>query len=196
MWQGISNFGDATLTLPAALTCTLWLALSNRRQALRWIVLLSVGMLFVGATKILYAGCGTEFSQFSFRVVSGHTMLATSIWTVTLSILWQSFRSQQSRFIAPGLIIGAVIALVRVIDHSHTVSEVVAGWIVGAAIACSFLRRYHHVERTSVSRRLAASCLFLVSGIAYGHYAPIQRLIDTHSPGLCEYSRQELTGNF
>ena len=58
MWSEISNIGDAALTLPIALTCAAWLALTDWRLAARWGVLLAAGMGLVGATKILYAGCG------------------------------------------------------------------------------------------------------------------------------------------
>ena len=93
MWSEISNIGDAALTLPIALTCAAWLALTDWRLAARWGVLLAAGMGVVGATKILYAGCGIELARFDFRVISGHTMLSTSVWTVALSMLWQAFRT-------------------------------------------------------------------------------------------------------
>ena len=50
MWSEISNIGDAALTLPVALTCAVWLALSNWRLALRWVAPLALGMSVVGAT--------------------------------------------------------------------------------------------------------------------------------------------------
>ncbi|OXH87354.1 phosphoesterase, partial [Burkholderia multivorans] len=43
MWSQISNIGDAALTLPIALTCAGWLAVSNWRLAVRWIALLAAG---------------------------------------------------------------------------------------------------------------------------------------------------------
>lgn len=64
MWHEISYMGDAALTLPLALVCATWLSAFNRPQAVRWLALLSTGMTLVGATKVLYAGCGFEISQF------------------------------------------------------------------------------------------------------------------------------------
>jgi membrane-associated phospholipid phosphatase len=189
MWSEISNIGDAALTLPVALTCAVWLALSNWRLAVRWIVLLAAGMSVVGATKILYAGCGVELPQFDFRVISGHTMLSTSVWTVALSMLWQAFRPGKVPGMAAGLAIGAVTAVARVFDHSHTTPEVVVGWLLGALVALVFLHAYDRVPRRSFSPRIAAVCLLLVSGIAYGHRAPFQQMIDTHSPQFCAFVR-------
>ncbi|VWB73945.1 phosphoesterase [Burkholderia dolosa] len=189
MWSEISNIGDAALTLPIALTCAAWLALSNWTLAVRWVALLAAGMIVVGATKILYAGCGVEIPQFDFRVISGHTMLSTSVWTVALSMLWQAFRPGKAPGVAAGLAIGATTAVARVFDHSHTVPEVVAGWLLGAAVALVFLHAYDRAQKRAFSPRVAAVCLLLVSGIAYGHRAPFQQMIDAHSPQLCAFMR-------
>ncbi|MBY4869347.1 MULTISPECIES: phosphatase PAP2 family protein [Burkholderia] len=189
MWSEISNIGDAALTLPVALTCAVWLALSNWRLAVRWVALLALGMSLVGATKILYAGCGIELPQFDFRVISGHTMLSTSVWTVALSMLWQAFRPGKLPGVAAGLAVGAVTAVARVFDHSHTIPEVIAGWLLGALVALVFLHAYGRALKRSFSPRIAAVCLLLVSGIAYGHRAPFQQMIDTHSPQLCAFVR-------
>ncbi|RQR37525.1 phosphatase PAP2 family protein [Burkholderia sp. Bp9143] len=189
MWSEISNIGDAALTLPVALTCAVWLALSNRRLAVRWIALLAAGMSLVGATKILYAGCGVEIPQFDFRVISGHTMLSTSVWTVALSMLWQAFRPGKVPGMAAGFLVGAVTAVARVFDHSHTIPEVVVGWLLGALVALVFLRAYERAHKRAFSPRIAAACLLLVSGIAYGHRAPFQQMIDTHSPQFCAFMR-------
>ncbi|KVE99659.1 phosphatase PAP2 family protein [Burkholderia vietnamiensis] len=189
MWSEISNIGDAALTLPVALTCAVWLALSDWRLAVRWVALLAAGMSVVGATKILYAGCGIEIPQFDFRVISGHTMLSTSVWTVALATLWQGFRAGKAPGVAAGLAVGAVTAIARVLDHSHTVPEVVAGWLLGAAVALAFLRAYGDAQPRAFSPRIAAVSLLLVSGIAYGHRAPFQQMIDTHSPQFCAFVR-------
>ncbi|MGS0891799.1 phosphatase PAP2 family protein [Burkholderia stagnalis] len=189
MWSDISNIGDAALTLPIAVTCAAWLALSDWKLAVRWVAQLAAGMSLVGATKILYAGCGVAIPAFDFRVISGHTMLSTSVWTVALTMLWQAFRSGRAPGVAAGLGIGALTAVARVFDHSHTIPEVVAGWLLGALVALTFLRAYERARKTSFSPRVAAVCLLLVSGIAYGHRAPFQQMIDTHSPQLCAFVR-------
>ena len=195
MWSEISNIGDAALTLPIALTCAAWLVLTDWRLAVRWGVLLAAGMGVVGATKILYAGCGIELPQFDFRVISGHTMLSTSVWTVALSMLWQAFRAGKVPGVAAGLAVGAVTAVARVFDHSHTIPEVVIGWLLGALVALVFLRIYDRAHKRSVSPRIAAVCLLLVSGIAYGNRAPFQQMIDTHSPQFCAFMRTSGNGS-
>ncbi|CAE6969357.1 hypothetical protein R70199_08056 [Paraburkholderia domus] len=79
MWNAISNLGDAALTVPAPITCTIWLKLLSREFASRWMLLLAAGMALVGVTKILYAGCRVAIPSIGFRVVSGHTTLSTAV---------------------------------------------------------------------------------------------------------------------
>lgn len=86
MWSAISDLGDAALTLPLSAACCAWLlrASPERRYAVSWLALLAAGMLVVGLTKILYAGCGVQIRAIGFRVVSGHTMLASAVWPMAL----------------------------------------------------------------------------------------------------------------
>ncbi|MFL9911368.1 phosphatase PAP2 family protein [Paraburkholderia sp. RL17-337-BIB-A] len=184
MWNAISNFGDAAVTLPLAVGCAIWIAASDRRVAAYWLVCLSVGMAIVGATKILYAGCGIEIREIGFRVVSGHTMLSSAVWTTCIALfLRRSGRSSVG--ITLGLASGAIIGAARVFEEAHTVSEVIAGWAVGSTVALFFLRS---LDKSHVQLRgtvVAAVSLLLVSGIAYGHNAPFQSLIDRYSPTIC-----------
>lgn len=185
LWNAISNVGDAALTLPLAMACAVWLRLSDPTLARRWVFLLSIGAALVGATKILYAGCGISISAIGFRVISGHTMLATSVWTVVLALVFQTAGASIWKASGVGLIIGALTAMARVLDHAHAVSEVLAGWTVGATVGILFIGTLGR-GRTKLFRPLAAAgTLFLITSLAYGHHAPIQRLIDEHSHYLC-----------
>ena len=195
MWSLISNLGDAALTLPVALACAVWLALTDRRLAIRWIVCLAGGMALVGVSTILYAGCGIEFEQLDFRVISGHTMLATAVWTVAFSLLWSN--GPRLRWIAPtaGLFAGATMGMVRVFENAHTVSEAISGWMVGALVAMLFLRaRGEQLKLTSPV--IAGIGLFLVTSLAYGHRSPFQQLIAAYSPTLCTNAASALSRIF
>ncbi|MFM0405244.1 phosphatase PAP2 family protein [Paraburkholderia dipogonis] len=185
MWTAISNVGDAALTLPVALTCALWLRLSDKTLAVRWVVLLVAGMALVGMTKILYAGCGVEISAIGFRVISGHTTLSTAVWTVAIALLWRSTGGNARVGALAGLTVGVLTAFARVFDDAHTVPEVIAGWLLGALVAALFV---HPLARSNVKlfRPFAAAAgLLLVTTVAYGHHAPIQAMIDHYSPGIC-----------
>jgi hypothetical protein len=62
---------------------------------------------------------------------------------------------------------------------------VVAGWVLGSAIAVYFLQRFFKASRRMPRSLVGGLGLLLVSTIAYGHHAPIQQLIVRYSPWLC-----------
>ncbi|KWZ44701.1 phosphoesterase [Burkholderia savannae] len=185
MWSAISDLGDAALTLPLSVVCCAWLVRSSpeRRDALSWLVLLAAGMLVVGLTKILYAGCGVQIRAIDFRVVSGHTMLASAVWPMALLLGLQWLRSDMT--LTAGLVLAALIGTARVFDKAHTVSEVIAGWAVGTLVTLSFVL---WKGAPAVSRRLwlyASVSLLAVLAVSYGRHAPIQAAIEQYSPFLC-----------
>jgi membrane-associated phospholipid phosphatase len=185
MWSAISNVGDAALALPVAIACATWLTLSNRRLAWQWLLLLAAGSALVGATKILYFGCGVEFSPLDFHVISGHTALATAVWTATLALVFRGAGGNVKAGAAAGLLIGAVTALARVADRAHTPSEVIAGWLVGATVSLLFVNALRRSEARIMLSSAGACALALVVGAAYGHHAPIQDMIEQYSPDVC-----------
>ncbi|SAL33756.1 phosphatase PAP2 family protein [Caballeronia telluris] len=192
----LANVGDAGFTLPIALALAVWIATSRWQLALRWILTLGVGMCFVGATKIIHAGWGAEIEPIGFRMVSGHTMLATAILTVVLALLSDRLELGKGLGIAAGLAIGAVTAAARVVDHSHSLAEVISGWIVGATVALLFLRAYARSDARPRYPMGAIAGFALVAMLAYGHRAPFEMMIDIHSPALRALVGAELTRFF
>jgi membrane-associated phospholipid phosphatase len=185
LWTIFASIGDAAFTLPIALVCAIWLWFSARRQAGRWILLLAIGMALVGATKILYAGCGIEIPSLNFRVISGHTTLSTMVWPVAVSLLCRCAGGRVRYGVMLGLLIGAATAVARVVDDAHSVTEVVAGWMLGGVLAVLFVRGFVRSGVQLAKPRFAALGLLLVASVAYGRHAPIQEVIEAYSPGVC-----------
>ncbi|CAB3731744.1 phosphatase PAP2 family protein [Paraburkholderia rhynchosiae] len=184
MWTVFTNLGDAAVTLPIAAVCACWIALFDVRLACRWIATLAAGVAVVGASKIVYAGWGISFPASDFRVISGHAMLSTSVWIVAITLQLKWWRLPPSIGIVAGLAIGALTGVSRVMDHSHSLPEVVSGWILGALVAMSFLRAALSVEFDRLRPAWSTASLLFVSALAYGHHAPLQRLIETRSPEI------------
>ncbi|AZQ53844.1 phosphatase PAP2 family protein [Burkholderia cenocepacia] len=196
MWTAISDLGDAAMTLPLALVCIGWLTCSatGRRDAAAWASMLAAGMALVGATKMLYAGCGIQIRAIDFRVISGHTMLASAVWPMTCVLALSGrapWRANTSLSLGLGLglwlglALGALIGVARVFDDAHTPAEVAAGWLVGSAVALAFVRRHGAPRVDARYRALVAGSLLAVSAVAYGRHAPIQAAIDNYAPFLC-----------
>lgn len=188
MWTAVSDLGDAAMTLPLAVVCIAWLTRSTagRHVAASWALMLAVGMALVGATKMLYAGCGIQIRAIDFRVISGHTMLASAVWPMTCVLaLGGGEQLRASTSLSLGLGLGALIGIARVFDDAHTPSEVVAGWLVGSAVALAFVWRHGAPSVDARYRALVAGSLLAVSAVAYGRHAPIQAAIEMYSPFLC-----------
>jgi membrane-associated phospholipid phosphatase len=188
MWAAISDLGDAALTLPLAVVCFIWLTrtLTGARVAIAWGALLAGAMLLVGVTKILYAGCGVEIRAIDFRVISGHTMLASAIWPMSCLLALRNDRAiGSSAALSPGIVIAGLIGISRVFDDAHTISEVIAGWALGLLVTVLLLRWHSVPTLPAKLRPLAAGSLLTVSAVAYGHHAPIQTAIERYSPFFC-----------
>jgi membrane-associated phospholipid phosphatase len=153
-----------------------------------WVASLAAALALVGATKILYAGCGIEMRSIDFRMISGHTMLTSAVWGVAFGLLAGSRDVKWYRLgAASGLALGALIGLCRVAQGAHTPSEVIAGWVLGSGIALFFLRRFFKQPRRMPGPIFAGLGLLAVSTIAYGHRAPIQQMLVIYSPWLCRW---------
>ncbi len=184
MWTLFTNIGDAAVTLPVAAVCACWLALLDVRLACRWAAMLAAGIALVGASKVFYAGWGISFPVSDFRMISGHAMLSTSVWIVALALQLKWWRLPAFPGIVAGLGIGALTAASRVMDLSHSVPEVVTGWILGALVALLFLRKALAADFEGARPAWSAASFLCVCVLAYGHQAPLQRLIETRSPQL------------
>jgi hypothetical protein len=144
-------------------------------------------MALVGISKILYAGCGIEVSAINFRMISGHTMLAASVYTVAGGLLLAGFGSHWYRLgAAAGLLFAAVIGVSRVMTNAHTTAEVVSGWLLGGAIALTLLVRVFDQPRKMPRAVFAGIALLAVSTLAYGHHAPFQAMIERYSWWVCK----------
>ena len=138
----ISNLGDAgSFLVPLALACAIWLRVTGKHLALRWLLSLAIGMALVGASKILYAGCGVEISAIQFRMISGHTMLAAAVWPVLLALVAAGVNAGWHRAgTIGGLLLAAAIGVVGS-SRMRTRRPKVAGWPLGGAVAVLFLQR-------------------------------------------------------
>jgi hypothetical protein len=122
-WSATSNVGGPALTRPLAAASATWLTLSDTKLAYRWVILFCAAMAIIGATKLLYPGYGWELRSLDFRVISGHTALATPPWTITIALLSHNFRERAIPEASAGLSVGLVTGVARVSDHTHSLPE-------------------------------------------------------------------------
>jgi membrane-associated phospholipid phosphatase len=177
-WTDITHYGDVTITSLAAAVIAAWLFIEDeKRLAFWWSVLFAGGMGIVIATKMAFIGWGIGIRAIDFAGFSGHAMRSAAVLPVLFYLILQ-----RARFIvcAGGVLLGfvcaAMIGVSRILMHTHSTSEVVAGLLLGGAISLAFIRIAH----TSLSKhvfkplRIALSMLALLPA-PYVHPAPTQQ---------------------
>ncbi len=141
-WPIVTHLGSAGLMLPVFAIVAGGLWISRRRAALyTWLLALAGGAALVLASKLAFMGWGIGSAALDFTGISGHATLAASILPIWLGWL---LAARGGRFsilgLGLGLLLGTLVAISRVVLHAHSVSEALAGWLLGSAVALAAAR--------------------------------------------------------
>ncbi|TJZ67152.1 phosphatase PAP2 family protein [Chitiniphilus eburneus] len=135
-WIVVSWLGHTWLVLPLAL---MFVVGGDARGAWRWLAALTLAIGLTLVSKLAFLGWGIGLRALDFTGISGHAMYAAAVWPVAGALLASPTRRRL------GLTLGGVLALLIGVSRLglavHSPSEVVAGWMVGAAAATWVLRR-------------------------------------------------------
>jgi membrane-associated phospholipid phosphatase len=164
-WILLSELGNSTWLLPAATLIALaagagkWLPWS---AVWRWLGATALTALAVLASKIAFMGWGIGSVALDFTGFSGHAAMSAAIYPTLLAWLGQSLGRHCRLW--PGVLLGTglavLIAISRLPLHAHSVSEVIAGTMLGLASTAFVLhRRIPQLERTGVGYLPAAGLL-------------------------------------
>jgi membrane-associated phospholipid phosphatase len=108
------------------------------RLARLWCLLLGAGLLLVTITKIVFIGWGARIAKLDFTGISGHATRVAAIMPVMLPA--QKARTWEGRLaVTAGMAFGFAIGVSRLMLQVHSGSEVMAGYILGAAISLAFI---------------------------------------------------------
>lgn len=141
VWQVITHLGSSSLLMPALALVLggLWEA-GLRNIAQRYALHLALAVALTVFTKCLFFGWGIGIAALDFTGISGHTLLATTILPLVLrGIPWPALQRGGWLPALSALLVMAV-GVSRVVLGAHSVSEVVAGWVLGAAVVLPTLR--------------------------------------------------------
>jgi len=134
IWQVITHLGTSSLLLPVILLLATGLWQARQTAALRiWLAGMVTATIITLATKIAYIGWGIGITSIDFTGISGHTLLATSVLPL-LSVLAMGLSGKSGLPLVAlmGLLAGAVVGISRIVLHTHSISEVVIAWLLGA----------------------------------------------------------------
>lgn len=190
-WIAITNFGSSALLLPFATAIAVCLAAGRAwRMALLWLGVFLAGVTLVIVSKALFIGWGIGAHAIDFTGVSGHAMLSAAIFptAVYLVLYRRSLSVRMWCSIGAGLIALAV-AVSRVVLNAHSISEAVAGVMLGFLVSVSFIvlsRRYPDPHLSGRSLLLVFGLLFV---LLYGQRLPTQHWIRDAAMSLAGHHR-------
>jgi membrane-associated phospholipid phosphatase len=141
-WTHISRLGEFTFMSLVAFAIAIWLfAEGEKRMALWWSALFAAGMGVVTITKMAFIGWGIGIRPLDFTGFSGHAMRAAAVYPV---LLWLLLQKAPSPLRAAGVLLGfafaTTIGISRLALHAHSISEVMAGLMLGGAVCVAFIR--------------------------------------------------------
>ena len=159
----LTYFGDSMLLLPTAVIIAILLCwkTENRRAVWFWLLLFGCAGLVVSLSKIAFLGFGIGSARFNFTGFSGHSAMSATLWPVLLWLLSGRFSSPWRRLLlVVGYAIPVMVGWSRLALNAHSVSEVVAGLVLGFTLSTAFLLSQRAVHPQSFS--LVQLCIALL----------------------------------
>ncbi len=146
-WQLVTRLGEAQIALPVLVASMVWLMRrhGNLRLVSWWLCFVAVAALLTLATKVAFIGWGVGIAALDFTGVSGHTMFASCVYPLLACMLFTEWSTQQRRgAVWAGVALALVVGISRVMVNAHSVSEVIAGLVVGGAASAAALTFARH----------------------------------------------------
>jgi membrane-associated phospholipid phosphatase len=140
-WNFLTRLGEAQILLPAMACALGWIGWRSGwavlvRGVAGWVLLLAVAATLTLISKLAFIGWGWGWAWADFTGVSGHTLVATAILPA-LASLATSTASRRGRgiLLVLAVLLVAMVGVSRVVLGAHSVSEVLAGWLLGAVVS-------------------------------------------------------------
>ena len=161
IWHILTRLGEAQILLPAAaLTAIALFARSEtRRLALSWMMLIITAAVITTASKVAFIGWGVGWADINFTGVSGHAMFAAAIYPILMiTFVSGQLRGNHRLSLALGCALAILVGLSRIEVGAHSLSEVLAGLVVGGAVTATALAIF---ETSAILIRLIVPAILL-----------------------------------
>lgn len=135
-WHLLTRLGEMQILLPAALLALLTLLRRPQARPLArwWLVFLLASAGLTTASKLAFMGWGIGNAALDFTGISGHAMFAAAIYPLLLGTLASHASPVVQRLaIGAGFVLALLIGISRLEVGAHSVSEVIAGLLLGGA---------------------------------------------------------------
>ncbi len=153
MWEHVIPFGDSSWTLPLAASIAVTLLLGGHlARAVHWLACLGVGVVVIITGKLAFDLGGWCLPAIGFFSISGHAMQTTAIYPLLFMMIGSGLGEHAARWgFYLGLTASLLMAVALISGNYHTLSETVAGAMVGAAVVSSYYRWYPSLRPAHLS---------------------------------------------
>jgi membrane-associated phospholipid phosphatase len=198
-WPLLTRLGEMQLLVPAALIA-IWRMhreVDARPLAAWWLLALALATLITTATKVAFIGWGVGSAWLNFTGISGHAMFAGAIFPVLMGAFTSHAKLWLQRSaVAAGFGLAALVGLSRSMVDAHSVSEIVAGLLLGGLASLSIIL-VHRLPRAVMGPRLAVVvALWLLAGMLSAPVSPthslVTRLALSMAGKAAPYTREDL----
>ena len=183
-WQLVTFFGDSTVLLPSAavLFIVLFQRKDSKQLAWHWALLFGITGAIVCASKLAFMGWGIGIRELDFTGFSGHTALSAAFWPILLWLLCaRAIPALRFASVILGYTLAGLVGYSRLMVHAHSTSEVIAGFLLGAAGSALFLLMQSRVSITHTAKlswgSLASLVIIPALLLNTGAKAPTQSLL-------------------
>ena len=152
-WPLLTHLGAAEILLPVLVLDIAFLLLqpAARPVGLLWGVLAVAAMLLTLASKLAFIGWGLGLASLDFTGISGHSVLSSLTFPLLcLAIARGAGKDCDAVAFAVGCGLAVLVGISRLQVGAHSVSEVVAGLVLGGGVSALVLN-------TRVAHRLQIS---------------------------------------
>ncbi|MBU6517975.1 phosphatase PAP2 family protein [Pantoea sp. B270] len=187
-WRTLTYFGDSMLLIPTAVIIALVLPWKsdNRRTVLYWLLAFGLAGLLVSISKIMFLGFGIGSARYNFTGFSGHSAMSATLWPVMMWLIsgrWPTF--WRALTIGIGYLIPLMVGLSRLVIHAHSVSEVLAGLMLGFTLSSAFLLSQRRTALKGFSVvQVAVAFLIPLLLMGHGRVATTQQFLERFSADL------------
>ncbi len=135
VWRTLSALGDSRWLLPMALVLLITLPRADARLKWRWLLAIAVTAGVTLASKLAFMGWGVGIKSVHFTGFSGHAAMSSVIYPVVGALLAGTSKLPRRIGLVIGVLLATAIAWSRIPLHAHSLSEVIAGLMLG--LGCS-----------------------------------------------------------
>lgn len=158
VWRTLSALGDSRWLLPMALVLLITLPRADARLKWRWLLAIAVTAGFTLASKLAFMGWGIGIKSVHFTGFSGHAAMSSVIYPVVGALLAGTGKRPRSIGLVIGVLLATAIAWSRIPLDAHSLSEVIAGLMLG--LGCSTWAM-HTADPSSRPNAVAAAAAVL-----------------------------------